>query len=778
MPKKFFLLLMTVSIILTPAVFADVQTEVLFKDSFESYGVGGSGADENGKAVNPVVSDESGSAWFNAEASAKRGVLVFGEPDTDNHYLALYKQNNIQKTDFSAKLEPCKIYGNRQYVFSSRIYLPKYSNGSAGAAGCGLSIYASGLPLGENGLKLADFTADKNGAAVILGGFETGKTAGLDKWYELKTVISFDGEKTYITSYIDGNLCAFYEETSVSASEIVYLNISLDLNNILDTRSKPVVWFDDIELSVSELPETPLTASFSPKSGAMTAKAGAPLTVEFNDEISPVTADDITVDNGAFVSLLEMNGSNTGFYAEFGSLKEGTKYNVSFNACRPGEEPQQYTYNFTYTGNKEVYVYDWFNTYGVDGSGLDETGKGINPITAQETFGKWYDKEAAPKRGAIIAQNEDNIPALNFYLQSQNKVTKTDMSTLLRADKASLGEPSGVYELNTEFMIPYGSGSIKSVGLRDDCYMETGLYSAEGRFISLFKIDYADGKNRIMFLDSEKSAPLSENRKYSVKLLIYPKDGGYTADAFVSNEQILNREPVSLNGFSEMNRLSVGVHGYDSPNVARMFALNGIEFKCCFTPKLVSCDSAFKKLPAGNAVVTVSFDTPASDDPKAYSISDDAQITDAELTDEYTAKLFVSGLKNGNTYTLGFEGIKNDDGYGCLDTAVFEVVKKIEVTDISLSGGGLTSGQNTVTAKIKNTTAEKLCATLIVLVCEEKDGDYRIKSVVTAADADVSADDSITADFSLESTEKRFVRVLLIDSADGMNVLCDEVTYN
>ena len=281
-----------------------------------------------------------------------------------------------------------------------------------------------------------------------------------------------------------------------------------------------------------------------------------------------------------------------------------------------------------------------------------------------------------------------------------------------------------------------------------------------------------------MFLDSEKSAPLSENRKYSVKLLIYPKDGGYTADAFVSNEQILNREPVSLNGFSKMNRLSVGVHGYDSPNVARMFVLNGIEFKCCFTPKLVSCDSALKKLPAGNTVVTVSFDTPASDDPKAYGIDGGAEITDVELTDKYTAKLFISSLKNGNTYTLGFEGVKSADGYGCLDTAVFEVVKKIEVTDISLSGGSLAAGKNTVTAKIENTTAENLCATLIVLVCEEKNGDYRIESVVTAADAGVSADDSITAEFSLDSTENRFVRVLLLDSADGMNVLCDEVTYN
>lgn len=412
----------------------------------------------------------------------------------------------------------------------------------------------------------------------------------------------------------------------------------------------------------------------------------------------------------------------------------------------------------------------------MDGSGIDENGKTINPISTMEEYGKWYNREAASKRGAIILQNDDKIPELNFFLQSQNKVVRTQMSTLLKSGGEELGEPKGVYEINTGFTVPYGSGDIKSVGLRDKCYAQIGLSSEDGKTADILKIDYNNGKNRIKFFDSEKTADLSENREYNVKIRIYPQNGAYTADVYIGDEEkLLNREPIQIGQLAKMNRLTVDVNGYDSQSTVRMFILKGIDFKCSLTPKLVSCSAAFKKIALKDNVITAEFDAAAPEEVSAYSIDNGAVIESAERVGECGVRLTVGGLKNGESYTLAFDGVKNSDGYGCLDTAVFEVEKKIEVSDVSLDGGTLKNGDNKVTAQLENTTGEQLGASLVILVCRETNGEYRIENVVIESKENIGRNDSITASFSTDGTQ--FVKALLLDSADGMKLLYDEMIY-
>ena len=780
MPKKIFLWLISLCIcgsFLNPGAVSAEENETLFRDSFESYGVDGSGVDENGKAVNPVAAEESGSGWFNSDAASKRGVIIFAEDS--NHYVCLYKQNNIQKTDIAARLGKSEIYGNKQYTFGMRINI-RESYGYYAAAGCKYEISAKNSASDDSGAELVSMLVNKDSVALSMGGKVCENSIGDLKWYELKTVISLVGDKAYVSAYINDSICVDFKQMQYSAAEIEnamnYLSVSADFTGMLDTRSKPTMWLDDIFLTAEKMQSVPLTASYVPSDGSMVTNPDAPLYVQFSEEIAPVLSDDISIDNGAEIKDAVMNEDNTGVSVSFSSLTEGKSYNVKILAGRPNGDKQEYFYHFTYTGNKEVYVSDWFDTYGVDGSGIDENGKTINPISAMEEYGKWYNREAASKRGAIILQNDDKIPGLNFFLQSQNKVVRTQMSTLLKSGGKELGEPKGVYEINTGFTIPYGSGDIKSVGLRDKCYAQIGLSSEDGKTADILKIDYNNGKNRIKFFDSEKTADLSENREYNVKIRIYPQNGAYTADVYIGDEEkLLNREPIQLGQLAKMNRLTVDVNGYDSPSTVRMFILNGIDFKCSLTPKLVSCSAAFKKIALKDNVITAEFDTAAPEEAAAYSIDNGAVIESAERVGECGVRLTVGGLKNGESYTLAFGGVKNSDGYGCLDTAVFEVEKKIEVSGVSLDGGKLKNGDNKVTAQLENTTGEQLGASLVILVCRETNGEYRIENAVIESKENIGRNDSITASFSTDGTQ--FVKAFLLDSADGMKLLYDEMIY-
>lgn len=785
--KRLFLLFTAFCVVtsgLCPCVYADSETEVIFEDKFESYGVNGSGKDEGGKTVNPVKAEDDG-GWFGQDASAKRGVLITEDAADGNHYMALYKQNNITNTNISAAIAEPTLDGRVQYTYGMRIYLPE-AYGYYAAAGCEYKISAKETAESESGVELAALTVSRDSASLRLGGTEVGKNIAIKQWYDVKTVIALDGEDVYISTYVDDEEYAAAVHSEYTAADVKksmkYMNISADFSGILDVRSKATAFIDDISVCVSPLEKKPLSVSFSPQSGSRVSDPSAPLEVSFNDEINPVSESDITIDGGAAVQSLEMNDNNTGFTVRFGELTEGRAYTVSFFAGRADEEAAEYTYTFTYTGNREVYVADWFNTYGVDGSGIDENGKTINPISANETYGKWYNREAASKRGAVIMQDENGVPVLNFLLQSQNKVIRTQMSSLLRTGGEKLGEPQGIYEINSEFTIPYGTSGIKAVGLRGDCYANIGLSSANGGEISIFKIDYDNGKNRIRFFDSEKSAPISENRAYKIKVLIYPKNGSYTADAYVTddygtNTAVLSRENIGLDGFTDMSRLTVDVNGYDSDTTARVFMLHGIDFACCYTPKLLSCDAAFKKISLGDNVITAEFDTEPSGDVSAYGISGGASILAAEVCG-YEVKLTIDGLKNGESYTLSFEGVTNSDGYGCLDTVVFEVEREIEVGGISLSGGKVTVGENTVTVSLENTTDKKLSAVLVVLLCTEKGGSYRIDSVITEKNDDIQKSDSISASFTADSTQNRRVKVFLLNSENGMTPLCDEAVYH
>ena len=763
---------------------AEGEPEMLLEDNFESYGVDGSGLDENGKAINPVFESDNGNCWFNQEASSKRGTLIRGE-ETGNHYLSLWKQTkpaviltNISK---AIKQETTEAI-NKQYTFSMRVNFPKSSEGSLAAAGCIYEMAVSKAADHTSDLPLVSIIANKNSAALSVGGLDTGKTLSPETWYELKTVVTLIGEKAYLSTYCNSENCAESQEIKDSAAAIKefmqYFTIKADFNGILDSRSKETIKIDDISLIVEEAAAPPLIASFSPQNGSAVTDSSAPLSVDFDSEIEDVTAQQIIISNGGRIASVEMNETGTGFYVKFEGLKEGTLYHVNFSAVRPGEERQDFTYTFIYTGNRERYVCDWFDSYGVNGSGLDESGKGINPVSASESYGKWYNKEAAAKRGAIIQQDENKVPALNFYLQSQNKVIRTQMSSLLRRDAAALGMPQGVYELNTGFIIPYGTDA---VGLRGDCYAKVSLGS-ENMVNDLFCIDYADGKNRIRFLGNEKTSDLSENRAYSIKMIIYPEERVYTADAFITDErngtvQILNREPVQINQLEQMKKLLIDVNGYDSQKSTKLFTLKGIEFQCCFTPKLLTCDAAGKTLSIENNVVTAEFDTQVPEQINCYSIDNGARIVRAERLEENKIRLTIEGLKNSEQYELRFDGVKNIDGYSCLDRVIFGVENKIEVTDIALENRKLSAGENTFTAKLKNTTDQQLTASVVLCVCVESGEEYRIEQVLIEKKENVLKDDKITVPFSLESSENRFIKVFLIDNITDMRPIYDEVQY-
>lgn len=793
MSKKIFLqliIILCMHVFLCFYVSAEEIPEILLEDNFESYGIDGNGMDESGKAINPVMAENNGGCWFNEDASSKRGTIIHSEIHSEtkvNHYLALWKQTKpeVVLTSIAKEIgQEQTVAENKEYTFTVRVNLPKYDSYLA-SAGCNYELALSETAEtadNTNALQLAAITSNKDTAAISLGGTDTGKVLSPESWYELKVVIAFINEKAYLSTYINSEPCVEYSVMNLSKNELEgmrkYLTVKADLNGILDKRAKETIRLDDISFKVRGIAAPPLIASFSPETGSMVTDSSAPLLVDFGCEIENVTKYNITIDNGARVESVEMNEFCTGFEVRFAELTEGTLYNVSLSIARYGEDMQTFEYIFTYTGNRERYVYDWFNSYGINGSGQNENGQAINPISATERYGVWYDKEASSKRGAVILQDENKVPALVFCLQSQNKVIRTQMSSLLKSDASALGIPNGVYELNTGFIIPYGSDA---AGLRGDCYAKVSIGS-ENIINDLFCIDYAGGKNRIRFLDSDKTADLNENQEYFVKIIIYPEKDKYTADAFITDEsngtvQVLNHVPVQINELAQMKRLLIDVNGYDSQKFTKIFVLKGIDFQCSFTPKLLLCDASGEILSMENNTIIAEFDTPVPEEVDCYSINNGAQVVKAERLNENKIMLKIDGLKNSEKYVLCFPGVKNADGYSCLDSVMFSVENKIVVTDIALENGQLTSGENKLNVKLNNTTDEQLTAVLVLLVCIDDGSGYKIEEVVTEKKENISNDDSFSVSFSLESNEKRFIKVFLLDDLTDMRSLYDEVQY-
>ena len=219
------------------------------------------------------------------------------------------------------------------------------------------------------------------------------------------------------------------------------------------------------------------------------------------------------------------------------------------------------------------------------------------------------------------------------------------------------------------------------------------------------------------------------------------------------------------------------MNGYDSQKSTKLFTLKGIEFQCCFTPKLLTCDAAGKTLSIENNVVTAEFDTQVPEQINCYSIDNGARIVRAERLEENKIRLTIEGLKNSEQYELRFDGVKNIDGYSCLDRVIFGVENKIEVTDIALENRKLSAGENTFTAKLKNTTDQQLTASVVLCVCVESGEEYRIEQVLIEKKENVLKDDKITVPFSLESSENRFIKVFLIDNITDMRPIYDEVQY-
>ena len=157
MPKKILLWFTALCIIFSSVSFAAAEEtgEILFGDNFESYGVDGSGKDETGKAVNPVKPREDGSSWFNSDAASKRGVIIFTEENSDNHYMCLYKQNNVQKTEIAARLGQSSFEGDCRYTIGMRVYLPQ-AYGYYASAGCNYKISAKSSADESTGIDIAD----------------------------------------------------------------------------------------------------------------------------------------------------------------------------------------------------------------------------------------------------------------------------------------------------------------------------------------------------------------------------------------------------------------------------------------------------------------------------------------------------------------------------------------------------------------------------------------------------------------------------------------------
>lgn len=791
MPKRVFKQLMVLFICclcLCTAVNASGETDILFEDSFETYGVNGSGKDEAGKLINPVRAEESDGCWFSAKAAGRRETLIFEEEN--NHYLGIYYQGKSDKNSMATGIGTgqSELGKNKEYVLSANVRLSKNPHNPACAGyGSKFELVLAETAEGSDGIKIAEIDVGNYDAAFYAAGINTEKKISKDKWHNLNVVLSLSDGKAYVSAYLDSEECIFLQKLDVSAQDVEnaakYLRIDIDNSDKKDSRRMEMIDFDNISLTTAEIESFPLIASFMPQNGAFVAEKNAPLTVEFDCEIQPITSDSIKISGGANVQSCEMNEQNTGFTASFSNLKEGNVYEVCFEAGRPGENTEEFSYSFTYTGNKERYIYDWFDSYGVDGSGVDENGKTINPITSTEVYGKWYDTEAASKRGAVIMKDENGVPALNFALQKDPKVIRTHMTSLLKSDSSEIGEVKGVYELNIGFMIPNNSTSagVNSVGLRGDCFAQVGL-NGEGVSESLLYIDYKNGKNRIRFFDSEKEAELSENTEYNVKILLYPESDGYTGDAFIEDDnglvQILNHEAVNFDNLTSMKRMTVDVNGYDSDKTVILFILKGIDFQCSFTPKLVSCDVDGQIIQMDNNVITAKFDTPVPTETACYSINNGAKIVKADILDEYTVRLTVDGLKNGESYVLKFPGVSYEGEYGCLDTVKFSVEKKIEVLDFNLENGKLNIGENAVNIKLKNTTDEKLSAAAVLLVCVKTDNGYNIEQVVTKYADVTKAGSDILLPFLMESTDSRFIKVFLVDTLTDMNPLYKEVCYN
>lgn len=62
-------------------------------------------------------------------------------------------------------------------------------------------------------------------------------------------------------------------------------------------------------------------------------------------------------------------------------------------------------------------------------------------------------------------------------------------------------------------------------------------------------------------------------------------------------------------------------------------------------------------------------------------------------------------------------------------------------------------------------------------MCIDDGSGYKIEEVVTEKKENISNDDSFSVSFSLESNEKRFIKVFLLDDLTDMRSLYDEVQY-
>ncbi len=109
-------------------------------------------------------------------------------------------------------------------------------------------------------------------------------------------------------------------------------------------------------------------------------------TMEFNDDMAELSADNITIDNEASVKTVELTDGNTVKFS-FSNIKQGIKYNVTVNGLRydsVSDETMSVPYTFTFYGGKTVEAYGAFLSNGHIAKGRNSVTVNVNNSDEKE----------------------------------------------------------------------------------------------------------------------------------------------------------------------------------------------------------------------------------------------------------------------------------------------------------------------------------------------------------------------------------------------------------
>ncbi len=284
---------------------------------------------------------------------------------------------------------------------------------------------------------------------------------------------------------------------------------------------------------------------------------------------------------------------------------------------------------------------------------------------------------------------------------------------------------------------------------------------------------------------SNKNSPDMKIFKNDVQ--VWPEGGGSFSFEYVAQKDNANKEqefePFNLD-ISEGDKLHFEISAkgnwwgnslYWNPVVT----YNAIE------PKLVNQNFANGEEYVPNYKFTMEFDKEMAAIAKEdIAIDNGAEVNSVSL-DRTNKKLTMdfSKVQSGGLYNVTIGGLR----YATVTDAKYSFTRKfsfvgggaVSANNITLVGGTLQNGDNTVTADINNSDdSAAVTATLIVAVMKGTKDDYEIESVSAVTDTQITGVKTLSATVNIPDAQGRFIRVVAVDDRDSLNAYADAVDFS